>query len=143
MSPQKFPWWIAVKNIGELVLCFHRDPVAQLVEHLTFNQRVVGSNPARVTKESVSGPDTWVTLFSPRATRHGAVIVSTAKGTVNRTESDSKRIVESCIIVYLALSPENCSETSTRLPWFHSIDLGNGVTTEARRLQRSSMRKRM
>jgi hypothetical protein len=26
------------------------DSVAQPVEHLTFNQRVVGSNPARVTK---------------------------------------------------------------------------------------------
>ncbi len=25
------------------------DPVAQLVEHLTFNQRVPGSNPGRIT----------------------------------------------------------------------------------------------
>ena len=27
------------------------DPVAQLVEHLTFNQRVTGSNPVGVTQQ--------------------------------------------------------------------------------------------
>jgi hypothetical protein len=30
------------------------DPVAQPVEHLTFNQRVVGSNPAGITKIKIA-----------------------------------------------------------------------------------------
>ena len=33
-----------------LAICVH-DPLAQLVEHLTFNQRARGSSPRRVTKE--------------------------------------------------------------------------------------------
>ena len=38
-----------VLRTHELLLLYNREPLAQLVEHLTFNQRVAGSNPAWLT----------------------------------------------------------------------------------------------
>ena len=34
---------------------FEKDLVAQLVEHLPFKERVLGSNPSQVTKSSARG----------------------------------------------------------------------------------------
>ena len=54
------------KNVNQekpsKIKAFHRfDPLAQLVEHLTFNQRARGSSPRRVTKET--GIPFWGCLF--------------------------------------------------------------------------------
>ena len=40
-----------------IVRAILREPVAQLVEHLTFNQVVVGSNPTGLTRDSIRGPE--------------------------------------------------------------------------------------
>src|SRR5882672_10478156 len=41
-------------------------PLAQLVEHWTFNPLVAGSNPARPTIQTRSIPDAWVTVYTVR-----------------------------------------------------------------------------
>lgn len=43
-----YKWWVA-QNSGILIF---RELVAQLVEHLTFNQRVPGSNPGELATYS-------------------------------------------------------------------------------------------
>ncbi len=49
-----------------------REPLAQLVEHLTFNQRVAGSNPARLTFAGVAELADAPDLGSGAARRGGS-----------------------------------------------------------------------
>ncbi len=53
-SGSSLPWFAEGAGLKELIgACFApKERVAQLVEHLTFNQEVMGSNPIALTNET-------------------------------------------------------------------------------------------
>ena len=55
-----FRWYLLIKDtifapsITQVIVTIKNDLVAQLVEHLPFKERVLGSSPSPVTKKKLS-----------------------------------------------------------------------------------------
>ncbi len=80
-------WLLKIKSLPLHSLLKHKasvDPLAQLVEHNTFNVGVLGSNPKRITEDS-SG----ITYDSMRVTRKQ-----------NKVKEDSTSVVSSLLLIY-------------------------------------------
>ena len=68
-------------------------PLAQLVEQLTLNQRVAGSNPARPTiyqgERGSAGLKTWVSLFEVPHAKVAELVDALALGASGATRGSS------------------------------------------------------